>query len=80
MDPDLGRFPIVWAAAGTPTAVFPVAPGTLRMLSNANVVQIAEAHAPAPEVAAGSRGGQAAGEAASPAAADGTPSPQNAGA
>ena len=60
MDPDLGRFPIVWAAAGTPTAVFPVAPGTLRMLSNANVVQIAEAHAPAPDVAVGSPGGQAA--------------------
>jgi prolyl-tRNA editing enzyme YbaK/EbsC (Cys-tRNA(Pro) deacylase) len=80
MDPDLGRFPIVWAAAGTPTAVFPVAPGTLRMLANANVVQIAEAHAPAPDVAAGTSGGQAASEAVSPAAADETPSPQNAGA
>ena len=32
MDPDLGRFPVVWAAAGTPTAVFPVPPATLRML------------------------------------------------
>src|SRR5262249_30964949 len=42
MDPDLGRFPVVWAAAGTPTAVFPVAPGTLRMLSNAHVAPIAE--------------------------------------
>jgi prolyl-tRNA editing enzyme YbaK/EbsC (Cys-tRNA(Pro) deacylase) len=43
MDPDLGRFPIVWAAAGLPTAVFPVPPGTLRMLADANVVSIAEA-------------------------------------
>lgn len=42
MDPDLGRFPIVWAAAGLPTAVFPVPPGTLRVLSNAMVAPIAE--------------------------------------
>lgn len=42
MDPDLGRFQVVWAAAGTPTAVFPVAPGTLRMLANANVALICE--------------------------------------
>jgi Cys-tRNA(Pro) deacylase len=42
MDPDLGRFPIVWAAAGLPTAVFPVPPGTLRMLADANVAPIAE--------------------------------------
>jgi prolyl-tRNA editing enzyme YbaK/EbsC (Cys-tRNA(Pro) deacylase) len=43
MDPDLGRFQVVWAAAGTPTAVFPVPPGTLRMLSNAHVAPICEA-------------------------------------
>ena len=42
MDPDLGRFQVVWAAAGTATAVFPVAPGTLRMLSNAHVAPICE--------------------------------------
>jgi prolyl-tRNA editing enzyme YbaK/EbsC (Cys-tRNA(Pro) deacylase) len=42
MDPDLGRFPVVWAAAGTPTAVFPVPPATLRMLANAHVAPIAE--------------------------------------
>ena len=42
MDPDLGRFQIVWAAAGTPTAVFPVPPGTLRILSNAIVAPITE--------------------------------------
>ena len=43
MDPDLGRFQVVWAAAGTQTAVFPVPPGTLRMLSNAHVAPICEA-------------------------------------
>jgi prolyl-tRNA editing enzyme YbaK/EbsC (Cys-tRNA(Pro) deacylase) len=42
MDPDLGRFQVVWAAAGTPTAVFPVPPATLRMLSNAHVAPICE--------------------------------------
>jgi prolyl-tRNA editing enzyme YbaK/EbsC (Cys-tRNA(Pro) deacylase) len=42
MDPDLGRFPIVWAAAGLPTAVFPVPPGTLRVLANATVAPITE--------------------------------------
>jgi prolyl-tRNA editing enzyme YbaK/EbsC (Cys-tRNA(Pro) deacylase) len=42
MDPDLGRFPLVWAAAGTPTAVFAVPPATLRMLSNAHVAPICE--------------------------------------
>jgi prolyl-tRNA editing enzyme YbaK/EbsC (Cys-tRNA(Pro) deacylase) len=42
MDPDLGRFEIVWAAAGTPTAVFPVPPATLRTLANATVAPITE--------------------------------------
>jgi prolyl-tRNA editing enzyme YbaK/EbsC (Cys-tRNA(Pro) deacylase) len=42
MDPDLGRFREVWAAAGTDTAVFPVPPGTLRSLSNATVAPITE--------------------------------------
>jgi prolyl-tRNA editing enzyme YbaK/EbsC (Cys-tRNA(Pro) deacylase) len=42
MDPDLGRFQVVWAAAGLPTAVFPVPPATLRMLSNATVAPICE--------------------------------------
>jgi len=42
MDPDLTRYPIVWAAAGTATAVFPVPPGTLRILANATVAPIAE--------------------------------------
>ena len=42
MDPDLTRFQVVWAAAGTPSAVFPVAPGTLRILANASVAPIAE--------------------------------------
>ena len=42
MDPDLGRFQTVWAAAGTATAVFPVAPRTLQMLANAHVAPICE--------------------------------------
>lgn len=45
MDPDLGRFPIVWAAAGTPSSVFPVPPATLRSLANATVAPIAEERA-----------------------------------
>ncbi len=42
MDPDLGRYETVWAAAGLPTAVFPVPPGTLRILANAMVAPITE--------------------------------------
>lgn len=42
MDPDLGRFETVWAAAGTPNAVFPVPPATLRTLANATVAPITE--------------------------------------
>jgi len=47
MDPDLGRFQVVWAAAGTPTAVFPVPPATLRMIANATVAPITEERRPA---------------------------------
>jgi prolyl-tRNA editing enzyme YbaK/EbsC (Cys-tRNA(Pro) deacylase) len=42
MDPDLEQFPVVWAAAGTGTAVFPIAPATLRQLAEATVARIAE--------------------------------------
>jgi prolyl-tRNA editing enzyme YbaK/EbsC (Cys-tRNA(Pro) deacylase) len=42
MDPDLGRYQMVWAAAGLSTAVFPVPPATLRILANATVAPIAE--------------------------------------
>jgi prolyl-tRNA editing enzyme YbaK/EbsC (Cys-tRNA(Pro) deacylase) len=42
MDPDLGRFQVVWAAAGSSTAVFPVPPASLRMLANATVAPICE--------------------------------------
>jgi len=41
MDPDLGRFSTIWAAAGTANAVFQVTPHTLRVLSNAIVAPIA---------------------------------------
>ena len=53
MDPDLGRYPMVWAAAGTPNAVFTVPPATLRMLSNATVAPIAEDPEADPRFAAG---------------------------
>lgn len=46
MDPDLGRFRSVWAAAGTQNAVFEVPPATLRSLANATVAPIAEARSP----------------------------------
>jgi prolyl-tRNA editing enzyme YbaK/EbsC (Cys-tRNA(Pro) deacylase) len=46
MDPDLLRFPVVWAAAGRPTAVFPVTPATLQSLADAAVAPIAEERAP----------------------------------
>ena len=52
MDPDLGRYPTVWAAAGLPTAVFEVPPGTLRILSNATVSPIAEVQREADAAAA----------------------------
>lgn len=68
MDPGLGRFPVVWAAAGTPTAVFPVPPATLRMLSNAHVAPICEERRQADVLA------ESAGLTGTPAA------PQNAGA
>jgi Cys-tRNA(Pro) deacylase len=60
MDPDLGRFATIWAAAGTANAVFAVMPATLRMLANATVAPIAAAvnlpHTP-PATAAGATSG-----------------------
>jgi prolyl-tRNA editing enzyme YbaK/EbsC (Cys-tRNA(Pro) deacylase) len=47
MDPDLGRYTTVWAAAGLPTAVFEVPPATLRSLANATVAPISEERRPA---------------------------------
>ena len=41
MDQDLAAYQWVWAAAGTDTAVFRVAPRTLRMLCNAVVAPLA---------------------------------------
>ena len=45
MDPALGRHSLVWAAAGTSSAVFSVTPATLRVLANALVAPIAEERA-----------------------------------
>ena len=42
MDPGLDGYEEVWAAAGTPTTVFAIAPGTLAMMSDALVVPCAE--------------------------------------
>ena len=42
MDPDLGRFPVVWAAAGTQNAVFAVPPAILRVLADAIIAPLAE--------------------------------------
>jgi len=52
MDPDLGRYPVVWAAAGLSTVVFPVPPATLRILSNATVAPITEVRSAADREAA----------------------------
>lgn len=46
MDPDLGRFGTVWAAAGLPNAVFPISPASLRVLADAEVAPIAEDQEP----------------------------------
>ncbi len=56
MDPDLGRFPTVWAAAGTPNGVFAVPPATLRILANATVTPIADER-DAPATGGGPAGG-----------------------
>jgi prolyl-tRNA editing enzyme YbaK/EbsC (Cys-tRNA(Pro) deacylase) len=47
MDPALDGYEEVWAAAGTATAVFAIAPATLAMLSDALVAPCAEDQAPA---------------------------------
>jgi prolyl-tRNA editing enzyme YbaK/EbsC (Cys-tRNA(Pro) deacylase) len=51
MGSDLGAHQTVWAAAGTDAAIFPVAPATLRALSNAIVAPIAQAPWRAPVAA-----------------------------
>ena len=42
MDETLREYEEVWAAAGTPAAVFPIAPDRLRQLSGATVADVAE--------------------------------------
>jgi Cys-tRNA(Pro) deacylase len=46
MDPDLGRFTTVWAAAGLPNAVFEISPASLRVLADAQVAPIVEDQEP----------------------------------
>ena len=43
MDEDLLRFETVWAAAGHPHAVFPIAPAVLAQTTGATVLRLAEA-------------------------------------
>jgi prolyl-tRNA editing enzyme YbaK/EbsC (Cys-tRNA(Pro) deacylase) len=40
MDRDLLRYEIVWAAAGTPESVFPIAPAELRDKAEAEVIEV----------------------------------------
>jgi prolyl-tRNA editing enzyme YbaK/EbsC (Cys-tRNA(Pro) deacylase) len=42
LDEDLLRFQVVWAAAGHPHAVFPIAPATLADAARARVLRLAE--------------------------------------
>src|SRR5262245_12453141 len=42
MDEDLNRFETVWAAAGHPHAVFPIAPADLAKAADARVLHLAE--------------------------------------
>jgi len=42
VDPSLRSFDTVWAAAGTPTAVFPITPERLRDLAGGEVVDLTE--------------------------------------
>ncbi|HEX9413418.1 MAG TPA: YbaK/EbsC family protein [Ktedonobacterales bacterium] len=41
LDADLCRYDVVWAAAGTPNAVFPLAPAELESISGARVIDLA---------------------------------------
>lgn len=43
LDRDLLQYDVVWAAAGTPNAVFPIAPDELQRITNATVVDLAAA-------------------------------------
>ncbi len=46
VDRDLMAFDVVWAAAGTPDAVFPISPEELVRLSGGQVVELAERSPP----------------------------------
>jgi Cys-tRNA(Pro) deacylase len=41
LDADLMRYDTIWAAAGTPNAVFPIAPAELERITGAEVVDLA---------------------------------------
>src|SRR5690348_5892619 len=41
LDRDLTQYEVVWAAAGTPNAVFPIAPAELARIASAQVIDLA---------------------------------------
>ena len=43
LDRDLQQYDLLWAAAGTPNAVFPITPDTLQRITNATVIDLAAA-------------------------------------
>jgi prolyl-tRNA editing enzyme YbaK/EbsC (Cys-tRNA(Pro) deacylase) len=43
LDRDLLQYQVVWAAAGTPNAVFPISPDELQRITSATVVDLAAA-------------------------------------
>jgi prolyl-tRNA editing enzyme YbaK/EbsC (Cys-tRNA(Pro) deacylase) len=42
LDPDLKKYEIIWAAAGTPFAVFKLKPSDLEPLTNGKWVELSE--------------------------------------
>ena len=43
LDADLRQYDLVWAAAGTPNAVFPITPAELERITQAQIVELAHA-------------------------------------
>lgn len=50
IDEDLLGYPVIWAAAGTPRAIFPIAPSELESLTGGRVLRVREGGPEAPGV------------------------------
>ncbi len=50
IDEDLLGYPVIWAAAGTPRAIFPIAPSELASLTGGRVLRVREGGPEAPGV------------------------------